>query len=71
MEFWAQFMEDKPDLIKLYEIGQKLFPLKQSVDSSWRQLARTQGDHSLRVLRLYARYQTDILNDKRLGAELM
>ena len=28
MEFWSQFSDDKPDLLKLYDIGGRLFPLK-------------------------------------------
>ena len=32
MEFWLQLTEDKPDLIKLFEISSKLLPLKQLVD---------------------------------------
>lgn len=28
LEFWSSFLEDKPNLSKLYEIGKKLYPVK-------------------------------------------
>lgn len=38
MDFWSQFTDDKPDITKLYEIGNKLFPLKIIVDDMWKKL---------------------------------
>ena len=32
LEFWSQFIDDKPDFIKLSEIGSVLFPLKTTID---------------------------------------
>lgn len=27
-DFWSQFTEDKPDILKLFDLGKKLYPLK-------------------------------------------
>ena len=35
-EFWSTLSEDKPDYLKLADIGTKLFPLKISVDKLWK-----------------------------------
>jgi len=40
MEFWSQFADEKPDLMKLYEIGSKLFPIRMYVDTTWKRLQR-------------------------------
>ncbi len=44
MEFWSQFSDEKPDLIKLYDIGSKLFPLKLMVDEMWKKISRSKGE---------------------------
>lgn len=43
MEFWSQFADEKPDLMKLYEIGSKLFPIRMYVDTTWKRLQRVQN----------------------------
>lgn len=43
-EFWYQFSDDKPDLIKLYDIGAKLFPLKLMVERNWKKIEKYNGD---------------------------
>lgn len=64
MEFWSQFSDDKPDLIKLYDIGSKLFPLKLLVDDMWKKISRSKGEQIPKVLRIYSKYLIDIFNDK-------
>lgn len=71
MEFWLQLTEDKPDLIKLYEISSKLLPLKELVDVMWKKIQISTPDKLINLIRLYSRYQSDILNDKRLGTGMM
>ena len=44
MEFWSQFSDEKPDLLKLYDIGSKLFPLKQLVDTMQKKIMRGKGE---------------------------
>ena len=38
MEFWSQFNDDKPDLHKLQEVGQRLFPIKEQIEERWNRL---------------------------------
>lgn len=64
MEFWSQFSDDKPDLIKLYDIGSKLFPLKLLVDDMWKKISRAKGELIPKVFRIYSKYLIDIFNDK-------
>ncbi|EAS00830.2 PAS domain S-box protein (macronuclear) [Tetrahymena thermophila SB210] len=71
MEFWSQFSDDKPDLIKLYDIGSKLFPLKLLVDEMWKKISRTKGEQIPKLLRIYSKYLLDIFNDKKQGMELL
>ena len=71
MEFWSQFSDDKPDLIKLYDIGSKLFPLKLLVDDMWKKISRGKGEQIPKVFRIYSKYLIDIFNDKQGGVELL
>jgi hypothetical protein len=71
MEFWSQFSDDKPDLNKLYDIGGRLFPLKQMVDNIWKRISRMKGEQIPKVLRIYSKYLIDIFNDRRAGNELL
>ncbi|EGR29625.1 PAS domain S-box family protein [Ichthyophthirius multifiliis] len=71
IEFWSQFLDERPDLIKLYDIGSKLFPLKQMVDLIWKKLSRNQGEQLPKLFRIYSKYLIEIFNDKQQGKELL
>ncbi|CAD8141052.1 unnamed protein product [Paramecium pentaurelia] len=71
MEFWSQFADDKPDLIKLYEIGSKLFPIRMYVDTTWKRLQRIQNQQLPQALRLYSKYLIEIFNDRISGFDLL
>ncbi|EGR33844.1 PAS domain S-box family protein, partial [Ichthyophthirius multifiliis] len=71
MEFWSQFSDDKPDLIKLYDIGSKLFPLKILVDDMWKKINTSKNILIPKVFRIYSKYLIDIFNDKQQGIQLL
>ncbi|CAD8150032.1 unnamed protein product [Paramecium pentaurelia] len=71
MEFWSQFADEKPDLIKLYEIGSKLFPIRMYVDTTWKRLQRIQNQQLPQALRLYSKYLIEIFNDRISGFDLL
>lgn len=71
MEFWSQFTDDKPDMLKLFEIGSKLFPLRLHVEELWKRISRQDNQHLPRALRLYSKYLIEIFNDKVLSTDLM
>lgn len=67
LEFWSLFSDDKPDLVKLSEIGSRLLPLKLLVEEMWTKISRLRGDNIPKLLRIYSKYMQDVFNDKLLG----
>jgi len=71
MDFWSQFLEDKPDIMRLYNIGNKLFPIKILVDEIWKKISNSKGDQLPRILRIYSKYVIEIFNDRKSCLELL
>ncbi|EGR30970.1 hypothetical protein IMG5_119850 [Ichthyophthirius multifiliis] len=71
MDFWSQLSEDTPDLCRVYEIGTKLNYYNQLVKDSWKKQNRINSDISPNLLRTYARYLLDVLNDKEQAFEVI
>ncbi len=71
MEFWSQLSEDVPDLGKLNEIGINIFSSEQEVDENWHRLKKIGGNSISKPMRIYAKYQLDVLNNKEGGETLL
>lgn len=71
MEFWAQLCEDLPDLGKLHEIGVHIFGSCQEVEENWNRLKKIGGNSISKPMRIYAKYQLDVLNNKEMGENLL
>ena len=71
MEFWTQLCEDVPDLGKLHEIGVHIFASCQEVEENWSRLKKIGGNSISKPMRIYAKYQLDVLNNKEMGENLL
>ncbi|EGR34809.1 PAS domain S-box family protein, putative [Ichthyophthirius multifiliis] len=70
LEFWSQLSEDAPDLGKLSEIGYKINIINQLAEEQWKKLQ--QNDSFIpSMMRLYAKFMIEILNDKDGGEEIL
>ena len=70
MEFWSQLSEDNPDLAKLNEIGSKIHHSVNSVEEHWNKLQKI-SPNMPKAMKLYGRFQTEIINDKEAGEEYL
>ncbi|KRX02121.1 PAS domain [Pseudocohnilembus persalinus] len=66
VEFWSQLSEDIPDLGKLSEIGHQIAQINQKIDEQWNKLIKI-SNNIPNMMRLYAKFHTEILNDKEGG----
>ena len=64
LEFWSQFIDDKPDFIKLSDIGSKLYPVKLMIDQIWKKISKSRCENLPSILKIYSKYLIEIFNDK-------
>lgn len=67
LEFWSQFGEEKPDLQKIFDIADKLFPTKFELDRYWTSLLQKKKNLSPKLLRLFSKFCIEIYNNKLLS----
>lgn len=70
VEFWGQLSEDSPDLGKLSDIGFKITMINQQANEQWNKLLQI-NNNMPSMLRLYAKFQMFILNDKQGGQQIL
>ncbi|KAL4432303.1 hypothetical protein ABPG74_011062 [Tetrahymena malaccensis] len=70
MEFWSQLSEDSPDLGKLSEIGYKINVVNSLASEQWNKLQQTDSNVPS-MMRLYAKFMIEILNDKEGGEQIL
>jgi hypothetical protein len=70
MEFWNQLKNDRPDLSKLGDFGSKINSSIGNVEALWSELMKL-NSNAPKALKIYGRYQIEILQDKETGQELL
>jgi hypothetical protein len=70
MEFWLEVLELESDLGKLDKTGSKIHASITLVEDYWKKLQKI-NPNTPKALKLYAKFLTEILNDKEAGGELM
>lgn len=69
-EFWTHLQDDSPDLGRLSMQGAKINASILQVEEHWNKLSRM-SSNAPKVLKLYASYLIEVLNDKETGNEQM
>ncbi|CAD8052528.1 unnamed protein product [Paramecium sonneborni] len=70
MDFWSLLQEDFPDLSKLNELGQKINNSIVQIEDLWKKMQK-QSTNLAKALRLYGKFQIEVLQDKEQGEELL
>ncbi|CAD8043447.1 unnamed protein product [Paramecium primaurelia] len=70
MDFWSLLQEDFPDLSKLNELGQKINNSIVQIEDLWKKMQK-QSTNLTKALRLYGKFQIEVLQDKEQGEELL
>lgn len=69
-EFWMQLLEDKPNLVKLSSIGNEINFTISNAKDNWNKLYKLKSNMPS-VIKLYAKFLTNIVNEKESGKKLM
>ena len=70
MEFWSELQEQRPDLMRLLQIGRKINKAIKSLEEHYAYLNKINPNGRI-ILRIHANFLTQILNDKERGEKLM
>ena len=71
LDFWQQLKEDTPDLMKLSDVGTQINHSLQSLETSWNRLVRKDLDIPTNIMRTYAKFLLDVINDKEAAAVII
>jgi hypothetical protein len=62
-EFWGELLEERIDVNQLAVVSSRLFPLKKSIEQTWRRHLNREKFSSWNILRTYTYYRRNILHD--------
>jgi hypothetical protein len=64
IDFWGQLKEDVPDLVKVNKLGIQLSHAALGLSITWKKLIRMNLELPKTLIRTYARFLIDVLDDK-------
>ena len=71
MEIWLQLAEEKPDIIKIQEMGAKMPFFRKAIDTSWNRLKYMRTSNLIKAQKLYSWYLIEIFNHREEGEKLL
>ena len=71
MEIWLQLAEEKPDIIKIQEMGAKMPFFRKAIDASWNRLRYMRTSNLIKAQKLYSWYLIEIFNHREEGEKLL
>ncbi|MDR3548799.1 MAG: PAS domain-containing protein [Candidatus Pacebacteria bacterium] len=69
LQIWSLLLDDSPDLSKILSYGFKVEELVAEIESHW-EIIQEINPNVPKVLKLYAKFNKEILNDKETGTAL-
>ena len=71
MEIWLQLAEEKPDIIKIQEMGARLPLYRKAIDVAWNRLRYMRTSNLIKAQKLYSWYLIEIFNHREEGEKLL
>ncbi len=69
-EFWSLLREDRPDMSKINDCGSSINISVSHIDQLWNSIQKLSSNNP-KALRVYAKFQIEILNDKEAGLDMI